>query len=398
MKEKLNVIVVGENLQGVVATTSKKNLINFIVIDDDSSIMKALDENRIVDAIVTTGDINKYKILQNASFEIRKKWYHYDNPTINEIESSAIATFMGNNGRENGVDKIFSIFTCAYKTNKLKAERLYKSLVNQTYKNWNWWIIDDSPEGEESYFSSIKDPRITIIKNVTNHGSIGFNKHMIAMMCDGDYLVEVDHDDALTEDCLLLLYNAFEEYPDSKFVYSDTLEMVGDHTSVCYSEGFSYGQGYYRNENVEGWNYKVAITCPSINARSIRGIHAQPNHVRVWERNFYHFIGGHNIDLGVCDDMDILVRTFLNTKMTHINKVLYIQYEDSVRSERADNTQGRRFKVIQELNELLRQKYDKKIHERILELGYEDNAWIEDGGYSDLHSDNFEPIDYGYQA
>ena len=72
------------------------------------------------------------------------------------------------------------------------------------------------------------DPRITIIQNVTNHGNIGFNKHTIAMMCNGDFLVEVDHDDELTFDCLEKLHDAFIKYPDTDFVYSLTAEFKGD--------------------------------------------------------------------------------------------------------------------------------------------------------------------------
>ena len=30
------------------------------------------------------------------------------------------------------------------------------------------------------------------------------------MMCDGDYLVEVDHDDELLPDCLMKLYECFK--------------------------------------------------------------------------------------------------------------------------------------------------------------------------------------------
>ena len=87
-----------------------------------------------------------------------------------------------------------------------------------------------------------------VVKNVTNHGNIGFNKHMVAMMCDGDYLVEVDHDDELTEDCLAKLYECFE-MSEADFVYSDCLEII-DGAPINYGEDFSYGQGYYRQEAI----------------------------------------------------------------------------------------------------------------------------------------------------
>ena len=63
----------------------------------------------------------------------------------------------------------------------------------------------------------------------------------------------------------------------------------------------------------------VPIT-PDINALSIRHIVAEPNHVRCWKKEFYHKIGGHNIELSVLDDMDLLIRTFYMVKMCKIPK------------------------------------------------------------------------------
>jgi glycosyltransferase involved in cell wall biosynthesis len=258
--------------------------------------------------------------------------------------------------------------------------------LKQTYANWNWWIIDDSLNNYTSdYLVKLHDPRVHVIKNVTNHGNIGFNKHMIAMLCDGDYLVEVDHDDELTSDCFSKLYECFTK-SDADFVYSDCLEII-DGAPIDYGDDFSYGQGYYRDCEVEGVLYKnVPITCRSINAKSIRGIHALPNHLRCWEKNFYHKIGGHNTELSVLDDMDLLVRRFLYGRIAKVDKVLYIQHQGETLSNGRGNTAtGARLKEIQRVNWLLRNKYDLDIHNRIIELGYDDIVWDEETQSSDLH-------------
>lgn len=398
MKNKIIAIILDDELIELLKSSTLLSSVQYVFLPNSDKILKELSDNRTVDVIITTPNSDT-KELSNLPFDIRKRWVHFSQmPSVSDVDSTVTATFLYNNGRDSKENKLFSIFTCAYKTTDEQVTRLYNSLLSQTYKNWNWWVLDDTPGEWDSPYEKINDPRLRIIKNSTNHGNIGFNKHVIAMACDGDYLVEVDHDDELISDCLSCLKTAFENHPDSKFVYSDTLEMVGDHVSVGYREGFSYGQGYYRKENVNGWNYKIAITTPSINAKSIRGIHAQPNHVRAWEKNFYHSIGGHNPELSVCDDMDLVVRTFLNTRITHINKVLYIQYEDGTeRDSTSRNTQGKRYDVIQAVNYLLMTKYDEKIHERILELGFEDNAWDEKGGFGNVFMKDFKPIDYGYQ-
>jgi hypothetical protein len=205
------------------------------------------------------------------------------------------------------------------------------------------------------------------------------------MLCDGDYLVEVDHDDELTSDCFSKLYECFTK-SDADFVYSDCLEII-DGAPIDYGDDFSYGQGYYRDCEVEGVLYKnVPITCRSINAKSIRGIHALPNHLRCWEKNFYHKIGGHNTELSVLDDMDLLVRTFLYGRIAKVDKVLYIQHQGETLSNGRGNTAtGARLKEIQRVNWLLRNKYDLDIHNRIIELGYDDIVWDEETQSSDLH-------------
>ena len=308
---------------------------------------------------------------------------------MEEFDTKAIAftiihVFCGNIGRERpDSNKLFSFFTCTFNSSKTDLYRLYNSMRNQMYKEWNWYILDDSTNNDTiDIINSFRDYRITVIKNVTDHGSIGFNKRTIAMMCDGDYLVEVDHDDELTPDCLSCLKMAFDEYPDSDFVYSDTLEDI-DGESCIYGEGWGWGEGSFRDENVIGRQVKLSVT-PQINPFSIRTIYSQPNHVRCWRKDFYHKIGGHNSSFGVMDDCELLIRTFLNGTMTKVNKVLYIQYEKSNRVAGGGTTQSKRYGEIQRMCWILKGYYDKKIHERILSLGFSDYAWDENTNQSIL--------------
>lgn len=135
---------------------------------------------------------------------------------------------------------------------------------------------------------------------------------------------------------------------------------------------------------VQGITRRIALTA-QVNAVSVRGIHALPNHVRCWKKEFYHRIGGHNIDLSVLDDMDILIRTFLNGKMTLVDKVLYIQHEGENDTRRDGvTTQSKRFDEIQRTNEFLRRLYDREIHQRVLDLGGNDPVWVDDVIGSDL--------------
>ena len=93
--------------------------------------------------------------------------------------------------------------------------------------------------------------------------------------------------------------------------------------------------------------------------------------------------------MSVLDDQELIIRTFLYGKMTKVEKVLYIQYEgDGERGVSKDNTQSVRFSEIQRTTMLLKQRFDKEIHNRILELGMKDEAWDEKSGESVLWKDH----------
>jgi len=334
-----------------------------------------------VDTIITLGDVN-CENFNNLPFEYRKRWVHFETFDPVQIAYAIVEVFFNNINRGNPDDyKLFSIFTCTFNTPLKTFQRLYKSLRNQTYNNWDWFILDDSTDDKISdYVKNLNDPRIKMVKNITDHGVIGFNKHLIASICDGDYLVEVDHDDELTTNCLELLNCAFVTYPDTDFVYSYALELYGN-TPVDYGNNFAYGLGEYKNFVVDGTFYKHVALTAQVNALSVRGIYALPNHVRCWKSEFYHRIGGHNKELSVMDDMDLLVRTFLYGKMTLVPTVLYIQHEgevnDAGRDRAHQNTaQGHRFAEIQRMNTVLQLKYNNAIHERVLELGGDDPFWV----------------------
>jgi glycosyltransferase involved in cell wall biosynthesis len=395
MINRIKAIIVDENLEehnykdvkSFKYTENSEDGFDLVLLKGNENLEKVISDNRDFDAIITIGsqETDAFVFLGNSDFQIRKRWFHFDEFNAEKITNSIIGTFVYNIGSENPENlKLFSFFTCTFNTPKTYIYRLYNSMLNQMYTEWNWYILDDSTNDNViDIIKGLNDSRITVIKNVSNHGSIGFNKHTVAMMCNGDYLVEVDHDDELTPDCLFWLKKAFETYPDTDFVYSDALEDI-DGQSVLYEEGWGWGEGTRRKEKVGTRDIEISVS-PEINPYSIRTIYAQPNHVRCWKKNFYHKIGGHDVTLGVLDDMDILIRTFLNGKMTKVNKVLYIQYEGtSNRIDGGETTQGKRFAEIQRTCFLLKEKYDDAIHERILKLGFTDYAWDYEHGYSTL--------------
>jgi hypothetical protein len=96
----------------------------------------------------------------------------------------------------------------------------------------------------------------------------------------------------------------------------------------------------------------------------------------MWERELYHKIGGHNKSTPVADDLEIIIRSFLHTRMIHVKRVLYFQYNN--RNSTVDNNAV----DINRRARLIRDYYDKAIHERIIQLGFKDWNWDEELGHS----------------
>jgi glycosyltransferase involved in cell wall biosynthesis len=299
---------------------------------------------------------------------------HFDTPpSIKELADRALAVFVDVATNERFPQlPLVSVFTPTYRTGDVLA-RPYESLLAQEYDNWEWVVYDDSPDDET--FGALRviagnDPRVRIFRGDGNWGVIGEVKRRLCGLARGSILVELDHDDEITPLCLRSLVEAFERFPDAGFAFTDCAEVFEDGEVAGYPEGWGFGFGSYRSERLGEKDFLVT-NYPSINAKTIRHITGVPNHVRAWRRSAYEAIGGYKSEIHVADDYEILVRTFLHTRMVHVQRFGYIQY---LRRD-GGNTQRVRNKEIQRLVELFRQRYEADIHARFVELGVDDFIW-----------------------
>ena len=284
----------------------------------------------------------------------------------------------------------FSVFTPVYKTGE-RIKRTYQSLVNQTLTNWEWIVVDDSPDDETWKLLqeiSNKDYRVKLHKIFPiSGGNVGLAKHRAAMLGDGDWLVELDHDDVLISNCLEICNDAILKHPDAGFLYSDVCELYEDGEMKSYDHDWS-GNWYGRPDNFFDFGYAghtwvmadgqkyLSHWYPDINPLTIRFNISMPDHVRMWERGLYHQIGGHNKNTPVADDLEMIIKSFLHTRFIHVKRMLYLQYNN--RNSTVDNN-------AQDINRrarLIRDYYDKAIHNRIIELGSEDWCWNEERQHS----------------
>lgn len=200
----------------------------------------------------------------------------------------------------------------------------YKSLCQQTYKEWKWVVITNKGASVPSDISN--DERVVVIKADKGAG-IGSLKSIgaLAFSQDTDVVVELDADDILTNDALSEVVSAFED-EQVQFVYSNSARFDEEMESPTYSEWWGW---QYRKFDYDGHTLNEAIAWPPT-AHSMRMIFWAPNHVRAWRGSAYYSLGGHDIDLAVGDDHDLCCRTYIKygaAGIKHIDKCLYLYRE-----------------------------------------------------------------------
>ena len=349
------------------------NELNVKSLKNDSDIGKVLSEFN-PDSIVTVGsNFMDFPNLSLMHYDIRKRWIHFENEVdnIGDAAYKVASNFILSGNDENNI--LVSFFSPIYNSGD-KLYRTYESLKNQSYINWEWVMVNDSTDGGKTLLIAeelaAKDCRLKLYDfRKKSGGIIGESKYRAAALCDGDYIMELDHDDYLLPEAADLMIKAFKRFPDAKFVYSDCSEVYEiNNESIVYGEGFCFGYGSYYDESWNGVNYKVMNTA-NINPKTIRHIVGVPNHFRAWDRKFYLSIGGYNRKLTIADDYELIVRTFLKTKMVRIPKLLYLQYYHN------NNTQNQTRADIQRRVRTISEYYNESIHNRFLELGVVDWAY-----------------------
>lgn len=107
-----------------------------------------------------------------------------------------------------------------YNTKKYVGQAI-KSVLNQTYKDYKFIILDNcSTDNTEGVVSTFKDSRITYIRNEKNIGFVG-NINKALSLCDTEYLIIVHDDDVLKPQLFEKEINILENYEDVSIVGSN---------------------------------------------------------------------------------------------------------------------------------------------------------------------------------
>ena len=311
-----------------------------------------------------------FGFLSSLPHHLVRKWLHLNH--ISEFDENMINQILFTIVKGHPFSKdnpLMSIITSTFHSGE-KLMRPLKSLQAQTYGNWEWIIWDDSKDN--SMWPTLQDlaksdHRIKVFKAREPSGYIGEMKRLACSVAEGDWFVEVDHDDEFDENLLKWIVQASQKHPDVDFIYTDSSEIY-EESKQCHTYGDFFAFGY--GAHVHEWNeQRLRWFAPAVtqgpNPRTLQHIVGVPNHVRAWKATLYNKIGKHKSLLPVSDDYELLLRTFLHGTWLHIPVCAYIQY----RNAHGNNFTFMRNELIQHASAWIWDKYKSDVNAKFAELG-----------------------------
>ena len=231
---------------------------------------------------------------------------------------------------------------------------LYESIKKQTYKDWEWVLYLNGKAKRKDLSKEIeKDPRVSIYVDKVKHiksTNVGYIKNKAFHLGKGEILLEVDHDDLITPDCLTEVAKAFTENPNIGFVFS--------HAAIIQDDGIPFNPAYgWCNPYEVEWEGKKYWCNGAFapDAGSLSLIFYAPDHVRCWRKSIYTEVGGHNEDLSILDDQELLIRTYMITEFKEIEICLYLY------RVHGDNTWIERNQAIQDGTKQLQREWQREL-------------------------------------
>jgi len=217
----------------------------------------------------------------------------------------------------------FSVFTPTH--NLMFIKEAADSLLNQTYEDFEWIVLLNNGPSVESFWGVIgadrkSDSRIRVIQSLNSDGNVGSVKGEACSHCEGDIMVELDHDDILLPYALERLHKVFSEKENVVYAYSNYANF--DRNWNPYIVSSVYG---WENRDFEYNGIKMSEgVAPEPLPTNILNVWFGPNHVRAWRSITYNKVGGFDESMSVGDDHDLYCRMYTEGDFYHIDECLYL--------------------------------------------------------------------------
>ena len=159
------------------------------------------------------------------------EWYELTRISDDELQNQR-------NYKAFKINPFYSIVIPIYDTDEHFLYLLFKSIINQTYQNFEVCVADatdysNNKNNPKQFFERLKnnyykdinannyDLDNIKIRYLSENLSIADNTNVAISMANGDYIVLCDHDDELTLDALYEVTKKINECPNANLIYSD---------------------------------------------------------------------------------------------------------------------------------------------------------------------------------
>lgn len=212
----------------------------------------------------------------------------------------------------------FSLLVPLYKTNPIFFGDLIKTILSQTYTNFEVILVNASTDYGEltNEISKVKDKRIRVVNLDKNYGIVG-NTNRGIPYATGDYFMFVDHDDALSPDFLKCYLDEINRYKAEVGFYPDLLTCDEDRFTNLYEKRF---RPLYKHAYCESLHMSLPPYlghCVAVNKTALEKVELSNNDVE----------GSQDFDL-------CLKIEELNRRVAHVSEVVYHwrEHESSISS------------------------------------------------------------------
>lgn len=252
-----------------------------------------------------------------------------------EVNMPTDADYTKQRGEKFDYNPLVSISIPLYNTPMEFFEPLMKSIINQTYSNFELCLADGSDDNRLGRYISEHYPddnRINYVHLEENLGIAG-NTNKALEMATGEYVMLTDHDDLLEVSALYEIIKVLNDDSSIDIVYTD--EDLVDASGLIYS------------------NYRFKS---DFNLEMLRHLN-YICHIFFVRKSIMDEVGGFREEYDGAQDFDMILRCVEKTnKIYHIPKVLYHwrAHEDST----AGNVDSKQYAIDASVN-ALKAHYDR---------------------------------------
>jgi glycosyltransferase involved in cell wall biosynthesis len=168
-----------------------------------------------------------------------------------------------------------------------------ESVINQTYKNWELYLINDGSKNEyNKYLNFQEDPRVKLI-SFDDCAGLAARLNLMSTIGDGEYIARMDADDYMSPD---RIEQQIKLKPDDQTVITSSANIVINGKVISYFRGSSY------EINSISTFTPIRIIHPTVFAR------------RQWFKNHLY-----DTDLKRAQDRDLWLRATSDTRFINID-------------------------------------------------------------------------------